>query len=273
MLETTIDPALVEQCDNWTDNLSAKNLQLIKGWTQADYRDINNRLTETLGYQPRDHFNDYTEEKLADFLMVLATAPKHNGVMFRGTKKTINQFTIGQKLDFARLTSWAISFKAARQFGRVVYRTKHTGFYIDSASSYGRRQYSNGSHEDESIVAPANATIVDITTMREWKTLENTTSAKVPKVYKLRRRRYRPQYGGYRSRTTTKVLVFENGETKRGRIPFGVPSRVRNGKLQRAYNRGIESTYRAAAQVKQTKHFQSETHIIDLELSENWEMR
>ena len=271
MIAPTFAPKeLQEKCNSWGESLSPAQKELIKRWTGSGYRDYNNRISEWLGRLSYDG-GMYSDDQTSDFLMVLATAPEYSGELFRGTKKSPDNYTIGQDLDVARLSSWSINPNVAVAFtdyceNRVLYRTQTRGFYIDLVSSFGRNEISEEKCEEEVIIPPHIATVTSIKTENIIQKKVNTTFARIPTVYYLRRKRSSSSIFNFSQRKTCtrKVYDFTNDTTHECKYS-GVPQRLRM-KRNTTYR-----PYHSNAKVTETTFNSVEVTIVDLEIRESWQ--
>lgn len=265
MFEVLPDQTLIDQCENWYKKLNDAQKHLIKSWTQSSWTDFNNTIAEWLGGEKNNPCAGKSIEKTADFLLVLSTAPQFNGTLYRGTKKKIDQFAEGQIIDLKRLQSWTINPQAAEKFvgcEGFMYRViSGKGFYIDNASSYGRKEYSTGVCEDEVVVMPSKARVIGKTEHKEPEIVEKIFRTRKPRVYRLRETRNRNHGTPYRGYTEIIYTFNDQGESKaRTRRQFHTSTRFTR-----------PSDYKRNALVHEKIFQEKITVFLDVELVESWE--
>jgi hypothetical protein len=273
MIQETFAPKeLQESCQMWGESLTNEQKSLIRQWTGSGYRDFNNRINDWLRKQSYEG-GMYSEEKTTDFLLVLSSAPQYTGELFRGTKKRPDNYSVGQELDIARLSSWSINPNAALTFTdyceqRVLYRADTRGFYIDLVSTFGRNAISEEKCEDEVIIPPHIATVTNISNESVLRKKVKETFPRTPRVYQIRNKRshslyYMPLVTSRRKHTQT-VYDFTNDTTHECKYS-GVPQRLRM-KRNTTYR-----PYHSNAKVTEITFNSVEVTIVDLEVRESWQ--
>lgn len=264
-------PELIKKCEEWVTTLEAHHKDSVRYWTGSGFREINNILSNWLNDHV-DYSYESDQDRVSDLLLVLGTAPKFSGELWRGSKKDVSEFSIGDQLDINRLSSWSIDPSIGKEFATinesmnkygVVYRANAVGYYIDSVSSFGRNDCSKTNPENEVILAPYTAKITGITQMEDFVATTSIQMKKTPRVYTLRAHRSAFMSLSHRpKRITTRTYT---GDSMVATTEYSKKVSITN-----RHNKTHALPICTPKEYKQTVYTNVSIPLVDLEITPTW---